>query len=61
MCEHCGCRGVEPIAELMDEHFELLEIAGDIRRDLASGDRGARAQACHHLEDGDAARATAAV
>jgi hemerythrin-like domain-containing protein len=44
MCEHCGCRGVEPIAELMDEHFELLEIAGDIRRDLASGDRGAAEQ-----------------
>jgi len=20
MCEHCGCRGVEPIAALMDEH-----------------------------------------
>jgi hemerythrin-like domain-containing protein len=41
MCEHCGCRGVEPIAELMDEHFELLEIAGNIRRDLAAGDRPA--------------------
>ena len=32
MCEHCGCRGVEPIADLMDEHLELLDPAGDVRR-----------------------------
>ena len=43
MCEHCGCRGVEPIAELMDEHLALLELAGDIRRHLAAGDREAAA------------------
>ena len=41
MCEHCGCRGIEPIAELMDEHFELLEMSGDIRRSLTRGDRAA--------------------
>jgi hemerythrin-like domain-containing protein len=41
MCEHCGCRGVEPIAELMDEHFQLLELSGNIDRDLAAGDRRA--------------------
>lgn len=34
MCEYCGCRQVEPIAELMDEHLTLLEIAGDLRRSL---------------------------
>jgi hemerythrin-like domain-containing protein len=39
MCEHCGCRGVEPIAELMDEHLALLELAGDVRRHLVAGDR----------------------
>lgn len=38
MCEHCGCRGVEPIAELMDEHFVLLELSGDIRRALGTKD-----------------------
>lgn len=37
MCEHCGCRGVEPLAELMDEHFALLEGAGDVRRALDAG------------------------
>jgi hemerythrin-like domain-containing protein len=40
MCEHCGCRGVEPVAELMDEHFALLEIADEVRRSLAAQDRG---------------------
>ena len=40
MCEHCGCRGVEPIAELMDEHLALLELSGDVRRHLTHGDRG---------------------
>ncbi len=41
MCEHCGCRGVEPIAELMDEHLELLDIGGAVRRSLAANDRAA--------------------
>ena len=27
VCEYCGCRGVEPIAELMDEHYALLDQA----------------------------------
>ncbi len=47
MCEHCGCRGVEPIAELMDEHLSLLDLGGDIRRALSTGDR---AGAVTHLE-----------
>ncbi len=43
MCEHCGCRGVQPIAELMDEHLALLDLAGEVRRLLLAGDRGAAA------------------
>ncbi|MBI2243986.1 MAG: hemerythrin domain-containing protein [Nocardioides sp.] len=39
MCEHCGCRGVEPIAQLMDEHLALLDLGGEIRRHLDRGDR----------------------
>ena len=38
MCEYCGCRQVEPIAELMDEHMTLLELAGDLRRALVQED-----------------------
>lgn len=41
MCEHCGCRGVEPIAELMDEHLELLDLSGEVRRHLQLGNRSA--------------------
>jgi hemerythrin-like domain-containing protein len=41
MCEHCGCRGVPPIAELMDEHLALLELSGEVRRHLVAGDRSA--------------------
>ena len=39
MCDHCGCRGVEPIAELMDEHLALLDLEGEVRRQLAVEDR----------------------
>ncbi|HSJ20003.1 MAG TPA: hemerythrin domain-containing protein [Nocardioidaceae bacterium] len=44
MCEYCGCRQVEPLADLMDEHLRLLEIAGDLRRDLEAGDRADAAE-----------------
>ena len=49
MCEHCGCRGVRPIAELMDEHYVLLDLAGDIRRSLAAGDHPAAEAALRRL------------
>ncbi len=38
MCEYCGCRGVAPIAELMDEHTALVEQASHVRQALSSGD-----------------------
>ena len=38
MCEYCGCRGVPPIAELMDEHTALVDQAQGVRRALGSGD-----------------------
>ncbi len=38
MCEHCGCRGVEPIAELMDEHYGLLDRSVEIRKALGVHD-----------------------
>lgn len=49
MCEHCGCRGVPPIAELMDEHLDLLDLAGTVRRLLADGDRFAAEAALGEL------------
>jgi quercetin dioxygenase-like cupin family protein len=41
MCEYCGCRGIQPIAELMDEHTELVEQADRVRSDLGAGDPAA--------------------
>jgi len=37
MCEYCGCRGVPPIAELMDEHTALVDQASHVRHDLGAG------------------------
>ena len=51
LCEHCGCRGVEPLAELMDEHFVLLDVAGDVRRGLKAGDVSAAVDALAKLAD----------
>ncbi|HET6166912.1 MAG TPA: hemerythrin domain-containing protein [Marmoricola sp.] len=39
MCEYCGCRGNDAIAELMDEHHALLDEAHQVRRSMAAGDR----------------------
>jgi len=41
MCEYCGCRGVPPIAELMDEHSALLDHAHHVRHDLGTGNPSA--------------------
>ncbi len=41
MCEYCGCRGVAPIAELMDEHAALVDQAHDVRQALGSGEPAA--------------------
>ena len=41
MCEHCGCRGVPPIAELMDEHRALVDQAHLVRQQLGTGSHAA--------------------
>ena len=43
MCEYCGCREVEPIGELMDEHSALMDEAHQIVRALGRGDHGVAA------------------
>jgi hemerythrin-like domain-containing protein len=37
MCDHCGCRGVDAIRELMDEHTALIDQAYVVRQALQSG------------------------
>jgi hemerythrin-like domain-containing protein len=51
MCEHCGCRGVEPIAALMDEHFALRATAARVRNRLARDDRSGAAVELIRLRD----------
>ncbi|WP_193611121.1 hemerythrin domain-containing protein [Nocardioides lijunqiniae] len=38
MCEHCGCKGVEPVGELMAEHSALSHQAHHVRAALGAGD-----------------------
>ena len=39
MCEHCGCKSVPSIGELMAEHVALHEEAHRVWAALRSGDR----------------------
>jgi hemerythrin-like domain-containing protein len=39
VCEYCGCREVEPIGELMDEHSALIDEAHQVRRALSGGNQ----------------------
>jgi hemerythrin-like domain-containing protein len=39
VCDYCGCNGVEPIRELMDEHEALVEEAHGVRQALTDGDQ----------------------
>jgi hemerythrin-like domain-containing protein len=49
MCEYCGCRQIEPLAELMDEHLALLDVSGDIRRRLVHRDRDRAMELLHEI------------
>ena len=37
MCNYCGCRDIEPIAQLTAEHERILNLSGEIRRAVAGG------------------------
>jgi len=39
VCDYCGCNGVQPIRELMDEHEALMDEAHDVRQALSQGDQ----------------------
>ena len=49
MCEYCGCRGVPPIAELMEEHDVILVDAHEVRTALRTGDRAEVVERLRHL------------
>jgi hemerythrin-like domain-containing protein len=49
MCDHCGCRGVEAVRELMDEHEALTGQAYGVRQGLRSGDLATAMSRLHEL------------
>lgn len=38
MCEYCGCRDIEIIGRLSEEHYGVVNALGHLRRGIESGD-----------------------
>ena len=38
MCSYCGCDSIEVIGRFMDEHVEIINATGDLRRAVEGGD-----------------------
>jgi hemerythrin-like domain-containing protein len=38
VCSYCGCRALVPIAELTEEHVQILSLSADIRRAVGRGE-----------------------
>jgi hemerythrin-like domain-containing protein len=49
MCEYCGCRQIEPLAELMDEHTALLDLASDVEMALSHREHDQAVLSLHRL------------
>lgn len=39
MCNYCGCRAIEPIAQLTSEHEQILGLSNEIRLALNRGEQ----------------------
>lgn len=37
MCEYCGCRAIPLIGRFSAEHYEILNLSGDLKRAIANG------------------------
>lgn len=51
MCEYCGCRQIEPLAELMDEHLGLLDVASEVEIALRHRDNAGALERLGRLAD----------
>ena len=51
MCNYCGCRAIEPIAQLTAEHEEILGLSHLVANALARDDREAAAAYLVRLRD----------
>ncbi len=46
MCSYCGCQSISTIGRLMDEHVEITNATGELRRACESGDLAAARARC---------------
>lgn len=37
MCEYCGCRSIPLIGRFSDEHYEVVNLCGDLKRAIERG------------------------
>jgi hemerythrin-like domain-containing protein len=51
VCNYCGCRALEAIAELTDEHVQILSLSADLRRAVGRGEHAAAADLLATLND----------
>ena len=49
MCSYCGCDSIEVIGRFMNEHVEIINATGDLRRALGAQDATGVGAACAHL------------
>ena len=48
MCSYCGCDSIEVIGRFMNEHVEIINATGDLRRALGAQDATGVGAACEH-------------
>ena len=51
MCNYCGCRAFEPVAQLSAEHDQILHLSAAIRRAVAGADHTVAAGRLRALHD----------
>jgi len=51
VCNYCGCRTLEPIAELTEEHLQILSLSEDIRRAVGRDEHVVAAGLLGRLKD----------
>ncbi len=51
MCSYCGCRALEPIARLTDEHEQIQNLCGEVARRVEQGEHAAAVALAEQLRE----------
>lgn len=51
MCEYCGCRDIPLIGRLTNEHYEAVDVLGQMRQALEANDEVAFHTACESMAE----------